>query len=284
MLVKKAMKIMRRDLYRIKENASYALLKIRHCNGMIIREIEGSKMYLDLRDKGISRELALNGIREERGTEIMRHILGPGQVVVDIGANIGYYALMEAKIVGPGGKVYAIEPVSANVKMLLKNIEMNGYSNIDVFTLAIGNADRVSQIYLSDRRNWHSMIRRGDSDHTEEVQMLRLDTFLNDKLPPDLVRMDVEGFETEIIKGMVNTLSSARKLKLFIEVHPHIMKKEDVVFLLDALKAQGFDIIVAADRRHLSHPRIEELLVDDDFLVGRKGGLLLFFEKKNAVG
>lgn len=280
MLIHKISKILRRDYRRFKDDIYYQSLKLLNPNGLIIREIQGSKMYLNLADKGISRELALRGIREERGTEIMYEILKTGQVIVDIGANIGYYVLMESKIVGPTGKIYAIEPVPDNVTMLRKNIELNGYDNIEVFCHAMGSSDTVSKIYLSDRCNWHSMIQRNDNGTSLEVPVYTLDTFLSNKLQPNLVRMDVEGFETEIIKGMVKTLSNTPELMLFIELHPHIMEKHDVISLLETLRMNGFDVLMAADRREMFSLTIDELLRDGTFLDGTKGGLLVFFEKK----
>ncbi len=273
--------IVRRDLHRLRDEVLYFLLRCRYRNGLIIKNIQGSKMHLDLKDKGISKDLILNGIREARGTEIMHSILEPGQVIVDIGANIGYYALMEAKIVGPSGKVYAIEPVSENVDILIRNVKINDYKNVDVYHLAIGSTEGLSKIYLSDRRNWHSMINNDDNDRSEEIQVVRLDTFLLNKLKPDLVRMDVEGFEGEIIKGMVDTLSSTRNMKLFIEVHPHIMKKDDVVLFFKTLENAGYEVIVAADRQRNSYPKMKDILEDDAFLEGRRGGLLIFFGRKN---
>ena len=71
--------------------------------GFILMEIIGNKMYLDLADEGISRELMLDGIREYLNIADVKGELKKGDVVVDIGANIGYYALLEAQLVGDEG-------------------------------------------------------------------------------------------------------------------------------------------------------------------------------------
>ena len=96
-------------------------------NGYVEKEINGSRMYLDPTDKGLSIDLLVDGIREPYITEVTKRELKQGQTVVDIGANIGYYALLEARQVGPTGRVYAIEPVPENFATLNKNVRLNQY-------------------------------------------------------------------------------------------------------------------------------------------------------------
>ncbi|MDD5031953.1 MAG: FkbM family methyltransferase [Patescibacteria group bacterium] len=187
----------------------------------IIRRIHGSKMGLDLADPGIAKDLLSAGNREPFHTELVKRILKPGDIIYDIGANIGYYALLEARIVGDKGKVYAIEPVPDNVKNLVKNISLNNYKNIAVYNLAIGGDDRNGYIYSSDKSNWCSMNCRGynNSSGRIPVKVMSLDSFIEGKDYPDVVRMDVEGYETEIIKGMKHILAGGRPLKIFMELH-----------------------------------------------------------------
>ncbi len=200
-------------------------LKYRSEKDYIMKKIHGSKMYLSLKDKGISRDLILAGTREPTHTKLMQDVLKPGDVVVDIGANIGYYALMEARAVGKAGQVYAIEPVPANMAMLKRNIKLNGYKNIKTFALAIGGGNKKEYIYLATKSNL-STLTKNESDKMDlrikdkvPVQVVTLDTFLKDKKFPDVIRMDVEGYETEIIKGMKSILTRLRPLKIFMELH-----------------------------------------------------------------
>lgn len=103
-----------------------------------IKKINGSKMYLDINDEGLSHDLISDGVREFYATQKMKKEIKKGDVIVDIGANIGYYALLEARLVGKKGIVYAIEPVPRNIAILKKNIELNNYSNLEVYQLAYG--------------------------------------------------------------------------------------------------------------------------------------------------
>ena len=208
----------------------FFLLKIKSSNNILIRKVQGSKMYLNLKDKGISKDLALDGIREPESTKMVKKIIKEGDTVVDIGANIGYYVLMESQLVGEKGKVYAIEPVPDNVNVLKNNIKLNNYANVKVFQMAIGNMDTTKKMHISSLSNWHSFInhKRGIIKAID-VKVVPLDKFLKDKEYPDFIRMDVEGYEYQILKGMKTILGKRKPLKLFIELHPHLMNKNQTI-------------------------------------------------------
>ena len=90
---------------------------------LLSRSIHDYRMYLNLNDPGISKTLAIVGKRELEHVYILKNELREGMTVWDIGANIGYYVLMEAKYVGSTGKVYAVEPSPSNYELLKKNLE-----------------------------------------------------------------------------------------------------------------------------------------------------------------
>lgn len=90
-------------------------------------EVQGHKMFLDSKD---SLRLSIHGIYEPLETELAKKEVKKGNVVLDIGANIGYYTLIFAKLVGEDGKVFAFEPDPTNFALLKKNVEMNGYKNV----------------------------------------------------------------------------------------------------------------------------------------------------------
>ena len=84
-------------------------------------------MFLDLQDRGISRTLLLFGERELEHKKMLEEVLEPGMSVLDIGANIGYYALMELNLIGKTGNLIAVEPSPSNVDLLKRNLSLNGY-------------------------------------------------------------------------------------------------------------------------------------------------------------
>ena len=221
-----------------------------------IRDILGSKMYLIKDDVGLSLQLMQHGIREPASTKVIQSIVKPDMVCIDIGANLGYYALLEAK---KCKYVYAIEPVKSSYDTLVKSIELNKYKNIKAHNLAIGNQSGIKNITTCHRNNWATMLDfklaadkyKAKFDRfykgIEEVNEVTLDRFVSDnKIDKiDFIRMDVEGYETEIIKGGINTLKAMpRGSHLTIEVHAGLFKdKTPIIKMLNTIKNIGFKII-----------------------------------------
>jgi FkbM family methyltransferase len=220
----------------------FTFFRFKRKDSVIVRDIQGSRMYLDIRDKGVSRELALMGIREALFTHTLQGALRDGDCVVDIGANIGYYALMEVRLIGPRGKVYAIEPVPHNMQLLEDSVRLNNYGNIETFRLAIGQSNGISKLYLSDHPNWCSFNPPRKITGQIDVEVASLDSFLQDKKRPDLVRMDVEGYEYEILMGMSGILKSDIPLRLFVEFHPHLMGRPRAAAFFSALREHRFQL------------------------------------------
>ncbi|MDP7486313.1 MAG: FkbM family methyltransferase, partial [Dehalococcoidia bacterium] len=104
-------------------------------------------LYLDTSDKGLSRTLFLFGRREIDHYKMLQEILEPGMQILDIGANIGYYAVMESLAIGPNGKITAIEPMPPNIEMLKRNVALNSASNIEVIHGAVSESTGTGQMY-----------------------------------------------------------------------------------------------------------------------------------------
>ena len=212
----------------------------------VIKQVQGSKMILNLRDKGIHKDLWLHGCREPECTRILKEELSSGMKVIDIGANIGYYALIEASIVGDTGKVYAFEPELKNFTLLRKNVELNHFSKrIELYNLAVGDKSGETFLELSDHSNLHRIAKSESTSNSNKVKITSttLDDFLEGKYA-DFIRMDVEGFKCKIIEGMKKILDREDPLKLFIEVHPTLIKdyEGDAEVLLRNLSDANFNV------------------------------------------
>ncbi len=275
--------------YRIR-NARYFFLRL--SRSILVKDIQGSKMRLNLKDEGISKDLALDGIREPESTQEVKRMLKEGDVVIEVGANIGYYALIESRLVGEKGRIYAVEPSPYNVDNLKRNIKLNNIKNIEVFELAIGDKDGVAELNVSPHSNLNSLIRQDNKKIIEaiKVKVMALDNFLKDKKLPDFLRMDVEGYEASILKGMGKLLRSKHPMDLFIEIHPHIMRRKETVYLLKTLKKHGFETrkvirsLTVAELRvmpkrlyNFSSYSIDDLLDYSDLLEGKLGAFEVFF-------
>ena len=184
------------------------------------RSVHGYQMWLDPSDPGISKNLMLNGDREKQLRLILERELHPGNVVLDLGANIGYYALMERDLIGPSGRIYALEPSPSNVALLRKNLALNGADTIEVFELAGGAERGRGTFYLAEHSNLNTFLPLDDGSKPVEVEIIDMSTFLADKQPIDLMRMDVEGYEVEVLAGLRAAIQSgAFRGKIVFECH-----------------------------------------------------------------
>lgn len=216
--------------------------------GNVVAEVNGYKMLLQTsRDSGLSRELYIHRFREVAATDYIRDrgLMKEGDAVVDIGANLGYYALLESRLVGESGMVYAIEPVSHNYETLLRNVNLNRFQNVECYRTAIGDHNGTAPIYLGRRLNWSSLTYSEHLGHNrnETVNVTTLDKFLVGKRNPSFIRMDVEGHEYAIIEGAKETLKG--DVSIFMEIHPPLMKVEQMIGMLETLRKLGYREAVA---------------------------------------
>jgi FkbM family methyltransferase len=224
-------------------------------------------MYLSVSDPGISRQLLRYGVREPAMTRLIQGEIRPGMIGVDVGANLGYYALLEARLVGSGGRIYAIDPLPENVAILNKSIQLNGYDNLTVHACAVSDRDGRGTLFRSKASNLGSMLSAADKRLEgrkreaqsmcvpTEIATVTLDRFIDEYRVPqvDFIRMDIEGGEIAATSGMNRTFTRAKHpLKLFIEVH-NLMFADPVNVIgpwLEELLRIGFrpDALVVGDR------------------------------------
>ena len=164
--------------------------------------------------------------------------LRPGDVAVDLGANIGLLTLFMSRAVGRRGKVLAFEPGQRNLKLLRKNLSINGCNNVQVFEYAVGETNRP--VFLPDR-GAHNAI--GEKE-TNRVKLVPLDDFLS---KADLIKMDIIGSEPKALQGMRKLIAASPQLKIITAFCPAYIRKQGrdpLVFLAD-LHALGFSLEVS---------------------------------------
>jgi FkbM family methyltransferase len=172
------------------------------------------------------------GRYEPGTTRLFQEVVKPGTVVIDVGAHVGYYALLAARQVGPQGKVYAFEPEPANYALLLKNIELNGYGNIVAAGEAVSNRVGPATLFLTRLDSGrHSTYHHGLPEKgSVAVETTTLDAFLEAEGWPkvDLVKVDVEGAEWDVLEGMEQLLRKSEGLKLILEFNPFLLQSAGV--------------------------------------------------------
>jgi FkbM family methyltransferase len=209
--------------------------------GRTTLSVFGNQLSLHPQDKGVSIELAVYRVHEPCTSHLLRNCLEPGMTVVDIGCNIGYYALLEAEKVGPTGKVIAIEPEPENARLFLHNLQANGYQNVVFHQVAISDRNGTFALRVSEKSNRHSLHSVPWPTTDLPVSVRTLDSLIA-KDPPkslDLVRMDLEGHEVVVLHGMLETIERYSP-RLLIEIHPDLIGTEGVVEWLGSLKDLGY--------------------------------------------
>jgi len=238
-----------------------------------IIEVQGSKIYVDLGADFILRKTfesyIISPTWEEFMTQILKKVVKEGDNVLDLGANLGYYTLLTARLVGSKGKVYAFEPEPRNYKLLTKNIELNGYDNVIATQKAVSDTTGKVKLFLNNRDSGAHTIRTGsDNDEFIEVESVALDEFFKDtKYPINVIKMDIEGAEMAALAGMKRIIRENENLKIFIEFYPPAIREagnspEEFVNML--LNDYHFSILAMDDytsnKQYLRIEKAEDLI------------------------
>ena len=213
----------------------------------VVRHIHNYKMYLDTRDMGLCRSLLLFGTREVDHKILLEKIAKPGMTVLDIGANIGYYALMELGLIGSSGKLIAVEPSPKNIDIFNMNLKLNNISGIRVIDGAISDKSEKKDFYLAEQGNLNTFHATGTglqhlTGEVVEVNSYTVPEIMQGEGKLDLIRMDVEGHEVEVLNGMLESVRTG-ELKPTIIFETHLSRYGDEHNMVEVLKsyfAEGY--------------------------------------------
>lgn len=170
-------------------------------------------MHIDLSDR-VERHLAF-GSYERHELRVMKRLLRAGDVMIDAGAHVGYFALHAAKWVTPSGSVHAFEPAAANARRLRRNAELNGLDNLLVREAAVAETTGTTtffEVVHEGESGWGSLM-IDPSETTREVRVpaVALDDYVGtNSLSPRLIKLDVQGAEMSALQGAKTTLQTHR--------------------------------------------------------------------------
>jgi FkbM family methyltransferase len=193
------------------------------------------KMFVDTGDVGLSTHLLLDGYWEMWTTEAMQRLVKPGMTVVDVGANLGYFTLLLGELVGPTGQVHAFEPNPAMVSRLRHSVAVNGFADrtrIHAVALAAEAGQAGLIVPPGEPKNGH--LARVPADGIT-VMLQRLDRL---EIMPNFVKIDVEGSEELVWRGMAGILAARQPLTVFIEFV--LDRYADPALFLDEMLRHGF--------------------------------------------
>lgn len=175
---------------------------------------------------------------EQKQTEEFLNHIEEGNIVFDIGANVGYYTLLSSRNIGVKGKVFSFEPLVRNLSYLYRHVELNKLENVIILPVACSESSSFTtfsfgrneaQGYLV-KNNW-----KGNFSfqlHTY-VQTISIDEFVrNSGYIPHILKIDVEGAELLVLKGAKETFSST-KPKIFLSIHTAELEKKCIEYLKD---------------------------------------------------
>lgn len=203
--------------------------RLRRPGGPVRARINGMEMDLHL-DEYVQRRIYYH-CHETPEARWVRRLLRPGDHVLDVGANVGFFTLLAAHEVGPQGRVLAFEPVPHNIAVLRRNLEINGVTCVEVRPAAAGAHDGEISIGLDhpdpDETGVSGHYTEGGSRDAITVPVVTVDGALAAEAPRlRLAKIDVEGAEPRVLAGMERTLHDRPPDALLMEINPAALERQ----------------------------------------------------------
>lgn len=241
----------------------------------LTRTIWGQKIFVDTRDISLTPHILLDGFWEMWITKVFAKTIKEGMTVVEIGANFGYYTLLAASLIGPTGKIYAFEANSEISEILLQSIAVNGFLD-RVIVIKKVVSDKSGRIKFHKLRRLHGGSSISDisegifkfqkyKDHVEtmDVEAVSLDDyFAGNNLKIDAIKIDVEGSEALIFKGMKKLLQENPHVTIICEFTPDLISGtgENPKQFLEEIMTHGFKLRIIDTDSNLVEVSKDKLL------------------------
>lgn len=203
----------------------------------------------------VDESIAEHGYWEKGLSQVLLKYVKKNGVFLDIGANIGYHSLFVASFLNGGGRAYSFEPISYLCKQLQESIALNNFTNIEVCNFGLAENEGEAVIHMRAENIGGSTllsfpkIEKFDVKETEKVSLKRLDTFLGENIKVDVIKIDVEGYELEALRGAVNILKNNHPV-IFMEFSPAIYVQDYVnkpLELIGFLKGFGYSFFTLGE-------------------------------------
>jgi FkbM family methyltransferase len=220
--------------------------------------IKGARMHLDLRDYAQRRIYYL--AHEGAELRFIESFLRPGDLVLDVGAHVGLFSLASSARVGPTGEVHSFEPAPPNFASLECNVRLNHLQNIRLNPVAVGTSDEVVEIGRPredfDGAQTSGAFTVGGPEDRVEVEMIDLARYVRDRLGDKrirLVKVDVEGFEPQVLEALDESMQTGSPQALLLEVNVPALQLHghDVESVARPLKRNGYSLFRLTHRRRL---------------------------------
>lgn len=188
-----------------------------------IRRTETDGINFELDNSCLMQWYVYWGLRDKT-RDSLYSMVKPGDVILDVGTNVGETLLNFARLTGPKGRVYGFEPDQRNFANVQKNIELNDFDNVRVFNLGVSDEKSTLKLFRVDphNRGMNRILSEAEAEEFNDFTTIEVDTLdatlaANGINKVDLVKIDIEGYEMHALRGGA-TLLKTQKPKLFIEV------------------------------------------------------------------
>lgn len=201
----------------------------------VIQRGEGKGLRFDATDCNPG---YLAGTSSPDEQKLLVDVLGEGDVIYDIGAFAGFYAVIAARHVSPEGQVYAFEPIPEHADRIRYNAEINDLENLNVVKAAVCDKNGTVNFESQEFFGRNSIMEYDEGSNSITVSAITLDSWMKNHRPPDVIKMDIEGAEIDALRGATELIRKHRPIML-IEVH---WKGQDFVdFVNGELKPLGYE-------------------------------------------
>lgn len=206
----------------------------------VCRVLGRYRMFVDTNDIGLSTLLLLDGFWEIWVTEAMLSLVRPGMTAIDVGANLGYFTMLLGDLVGDEGRTIAVEPNPALASLLRRSISINGYAaRTTLHECALGDRPGNAGLIIPAGEPKNAYLAPVGVAGGVNVPVRRLDA-IEGALDADFIKIDVEGAEEAVWRGMAGILDRGRPLTIVLEFTPG--RYADPARFLDEILASGFEL------------------------------------------
>jgi FkbM family methyltransferase len=203
----------------------------------------GGNVYLDITESPAMFARVI-GKYETQKHRALDFFLAKGDAYIDIGANKGEFAIHAALAVGEKGSVLAFEPEPENCKWIRRSIDKSNIQNIVLEQAAVGKAEGSLKLFIGEKSGWHSLVNSEQNLKKESitVSVCSLDNYLEKNPVANLraIKIDVEGFEREVLLGASKTLNQYNDLIVLVDIHPGHGVRHNEIY--DILHGHGFSL------------------------------------------
>ena len=183
-------------------------------DSIFLTKFNGFSIYAQENDLAVGRSIVVQGQYEPHVTKVFREFVKPSMHILDVGANIGYYSMLSASLVGEKGKVIAIEPNPKNVKLIEASRRANRFENISIMQLAAGRERGILVINSSGSNGTTYQLSDDFQSLLESttVASMKIDEIVTEKENVDLIKIDIEGAEYNALTGASSLIKRCKPL------------------------------------------------------------------------